>query len=123
MLLPGFLVIIIYFLGVQSASVMENFPTAHTKNNRILAFVLHYSYDHIDPLMVIMGEYVSMCEGGWSPTVVLHTTSNWTETMHRYMRQHTYCYRTGSFVLIPLSTESIHTIYLPPPYLHTNCLI
>ena len=79
---------------------MANFPTPNTEHNRIMAFILNFAHDHIDPLLLILNEYVSMCEGGWEPTVVLHTTSNWTSTMHRYMRQRTYCYRKGASINI-----------------------
>ena len=41
----------------------ENYPTAYSKNNRIIGFLLTYDLDHIDPLMIILNEYVSMCEG------------------------------------------------------------
>ncbi len=86
------------FSYVASESIVANFPTPNTEHNRIMAFILNFAHDHIDPLLLILNEYVSMCEGGWEPTVVLHTTSNWTSTMHRYMRQRTYCYRKGASI-------------------------
>lgn len=96
-----FCVLVSVFLkNSQSESIVANFPTPNTKHNRIMAFILNYSYNHIDPLLLILSEYVSMCEGGWEPTVVLHTTSNWTSTMHRYFRQRTYCYRIGAAINI-----------------------
>ena len=83
---------------VVGESIVDNYPTANSQYNRIMAFILNYSYDHIDPLILIFNEYVSMCEGGWDPTVVIHTTSNWTQAMHRFARGKTYCYRTGQSV-------------------------
>lgn len=85
---------------VVCESIVDNYPTANTQYNRIMAFILNYSYDHIDPLLLIFGEYVSMCEGGWDPTVVIHTTSNWTQAMHRFVRGKTHCYRTGQSVKV-----------------------
>ena len=81
---------------------MTTFPTPFTQYNRIMGFILSFSYDHIDPLTLIFNEYVSMCEGGWDPTIVIFTTSNWTDTMFRYVRQKTYCYRTGKSVPVRL---------------------
>jgi len=40
--------------------------------------ILGFNYDHIDPLMLIMGKYQSMCEG---PTVVSFTTVEWSLEM------------------------------------------
>jgi len=92
-------VLLVVFLtyGVGQ-SIVENFPSPNTNHNRIMAFVLNFNFNHIDPLLLILNEYVSMCEGGWDPTVVLHTTLNWTSTMHRYFRQRTYCYRKGASI-------------------------
>jgi len=50
---------------------LKNYPKPFTANNRILGMVLTYNTDHIDPLMLIFNEYVSMCEAGWNPTIVL----------------------------------------------------
>lgn len=88
-----------------SALDLSTFPVAYTQHNRIMSFILSFSFDHIDPLMLIFNEYVSMCEGGWDPTVVVFTTVNWTDTMHRYVRQRTYCYRTGKSIPIRLSVH------------------
>jgi hypothetical protein len=84
---------------------LTTFPVAFTEYNRIMSFILSFSYDHIDPLLLILNEFVSMCEGGWDPTVMIFTTSNWTDTMFRYARQRTYCYRTGKSIPIRLSVH------------------
>ena len=62
--------------------------------------ILAFNYDHIDPLNLIMGQYQSMCEGGWFPTVAVFTTSNWSDTMRRYFRQRTFCYRINASIPI-----------------------
>ena len=76
--------------------LMENYPAPNTDHNRVIGFILAFNHQHIDPLTLIIGEYVSMCEGGWWPTMVLHTTVHFTDTMMRYLREKTWCYRTQS---------------------------
>lgn len=108
MISPTLLSLLALAVGVSlvgAIDLMENYPTAHTKNNRIMGFILSYAYDHIDPVTLILNEYVSMCEGGWDPTVVLFTTANWTTTMHRYIRQKTFCYRTGASINVRLDVH------------------
>jgi hypothetical protein len=75
---------------------MLNYPTPFTKNNRVMGFILAFNHYHIDPLLLIMNEYVSMCEAGWLPTIVLFTTVHWSEALLRYFRQKNYCYRIGA---------------------------
>lgn len=84
---------------------LSTYPVAFTKHNRIMGFILSFAYDHVDPITLILNEYVSMCEGGWDPTVVMFTTTNWTDTMFRYVRQRTYCYRTGKSIPVRLSVH------------------
>ena len=103
--LVGLVCLSSYGLRVQATNIVENYPTAHTKHNRIMSFILSFAYDHIDPLTLILNEYVSMCEGGWDPTIVLFTTTNWTDSMHRYMRQKSYCYRTEASIPIRLDVH------------------
>lgn len=74
---------------------MKGYPEAHSQNNRLLGLILAYNLDHIDPLLLIFNEYVSMCEGGWNTTVVLFTTVDWSPRLRRFIRQKTYCYRMG----------------------------
>lgn len=102
-----FILILILYLQVIISSHLninftENYPTAFSKNNRIIGFILAYDLDHIDPLMIIMNEYVSMCEGGWLPTIVLQTVIPWSNAMLRYMRARTYCYRIDTSINIRL---------------------
>lgn len=56
------LLLLLLLLLVMSAS----FPAPNTANNRVLGFILAFDYNHIDPLMLIFNEYVSMCEAGQS---------------------------------------------------------
>jgi hypothetical protein len=82
---------------------MLNYPTPFTKHNKVIGFILAYNHYHIDPLLLIMNEYVSMCEAGWSPTVVMFTTVHWSEALLRYYRQKSFCYRTNSSVEVRTS--------------------
>jgi hypothetical protein len=82
---------------------MTNYPTPNSKNNRVLGMMLSYSLDHVDPLMLIFNEYVSMCEGGWNPTVVLFTTGEWTDKLRRLLRYKMWCYRINAPVELRFS--------------------
>jgi len=74
----------------------EIFPKPFTANNRILGMVLAYNMDHMDSIYLILNEYVSMCEGGFEPKVVLFTVADYTPAARRLMRYRTWCYRTNS---------------------------
>ena len=50
---------------------MANFPTPNSVNNRILGMVCSYDMAHMDSVYLILNEYVSMCEGGFNPKVVV----------------------------------------------------
>ena len=89
--------------GYENELLMKNYPTPNSENNRIMGFILTYNYDHIDPLILIFNEYLSMCEGGWSPTVVIFTTVEWPDRLRRLIRQKTYCYRSNSSVPVRFS--------------------
>lgn len=60
---------------------------------------------------MILNEYLAMCEGGWNPTVVLHTTVEWSPSLLRMMRQKTFCYRINSSfpITLDMSDKSIGT--------------
>jgi len=75
---------------------MANFPTANSVNNRILGMVCSYDMAHMDSVYLILNEYVSMCEGGFSPKVVLFTTADYTPPARRVFKYRTWCYRTNS---------------------------
>ena len=44
---------------------LEDWPAVNTKNNRILGMILNFNNGHIDPMSLIINEYVTMCEHGW----------------------------------------------------------
>ena len=99
------LVLVICIVYEASAYDLSTFPEPFTPHNRIMGLILAFSNDHVDPMMLIMNEYVSMCEGGWEPTVVIYTTVNWSDALVRFNRQRNFCYRTGK----PLNvTVSVH---------------
>jgi hypothetical protein len=96
-----------YFISAFNSSILlENFPTSHTQNNRVIGFILAFNWYHIDPIIYILNEYVSMCEAGWDPTIVFFTTVHWSEAMHRYMRQKSYCYFKHASVNIRVSEHN-----------------
>ena len=78
------------------AANMDNFPTALTAHNRVLGMVCSYNMDHMDSLYLILGEYVSMCEGGWNPKVVLFTTADYTPPARRVLKYRTWCHRLNA---------------------------
>ena len=41
---------------------LSDYPTRNTKYNRVLGMILNANLGHIDPMMLIINEYVSMCE-------------------------------------------------------------
>jgi hypothetical protein len=66
----------------------------YTDNNRILGMVLMYNFGHIDGFMLgLLPEYISMCEGGWNPSIVIFTTSFWSPIVRRVIREKSHCYR------------------------------
>lgn len=90
--------LLLYFIAVHSydpKNFLKDYPTAFTKNNRVLGLVLAFNFYHIDPLLLLLNEYVSMCEAGWQPTVVLFTAVHWSDQLLRYLRQKCSCYRIG----------------------------
>ncbi len=89
----------------SSVDILKDYPAPFTANNRVLGMILSYNFDHIDPMMLILGEYQSMCEGGWNPTVVFFTTIHWSLQIQRLFRQRVFCYRTNSSVPIRVSVH------------------
>ena len=71
--------------------------------NRLLGIILAFNLAHFDPLVLIFGEYVSMCEGGWNPSLLIYTTLNWTTQVESYIQRRTFCYRTNSSLPIEFS--------------------
>jgi hypothetical protein len=84
--------------SMEMSEMMKNYPTAHSANNRILGLLLAFNLDHLDPLVLITNEYVSMCESGWNPTMVLFTTVTWSPDLRQYLRNKTFCYRINDYL-------------------------
>jgi hypothetical protein len=103
------LLFVITFHGIcySNEKLMENYPTPNTKNNRIMGMLLAFNNYHIDPVLIILNEYVSMCEGRWQPTVVFFTTVHWSPTMSRFFRQKAYCYRIQAPIEIRTSEYDV----------------
>lgn len=45
-------------------SGMKEYPKTHSEHNRLLAMICSFNLGHIDPLVLSINEYVSMCESG-----------------------------------------------------------
>lgn len=106
LLLLYILAVLLIAYSYDTSRLTKDYPTPNVEGqNRILGMLLTYNYNHIDPLMLIMGEYQSMCEGGWAPTVAIFTTVPFSSEMRRYLRQKTYCYRTNSSVSVIISVH------------------
>jgi hypothetical protein len=86
LLLLYILAVLLIAYSYDTSRLTKDYPTPNVEGqNRILGMLLTYNYNHIDPLMLIMGEYQSMCEGGWAPTVAIFTTVPFSSEMRRYL--------------------------------------
>lgn len=108
-LLISTLLVVLTWFGASAFNfslIMENYPTPFTAHNRVVGFLLAFNFYHIDPIIQIVNDYVSMCEGGWDPTIVFFTTVNWSPTLLRYFRQKSYCYRKGGSLNFEVSQHN-----------------
>ncbi len=48
----------------SEAYSLSKYPSSNSNNNRVLGMILSYNLGHIDPLVLTINEYVSMCESG-----------------------------------------------------------
>eukprot|EP01035_Chromulina_nebulosa_P000016 gene16-28_t len=73
--------------------------------------ILSHNLGHIDPLVLTINEYVSMCESGWVVVIGIFTATHWSPALVRYFRQRSFCYRTNSTlpILIFESESNIST--------------
>ena len=71
-------------------------PAPFSPQNRVLGLICAFNYGHIDPLTLILNEYLYMCEGGWDPVVALFTTERWTTKTKRLYERKLFCYRRNS---------------------------
>lgn len=76
--------------------LMHKYPTPFTSHNKVLSMVLAFNLGHFDSLLLIINEYLSMCESGWDPTIAIFTGMKWPKGLRRFIRQKTFCYRTQS---------------------------
>jgi hypothetical protein len=100
LLLATIVALISFAMALNMSNWEETYPCPHSPHNRILSMILAFNLGHIDPMMYILNEYVSMCEAGWNSTVVLYTTAHWTDKLRRLIRDKTFCYRSNSSIPI-----------------------
>lgn len=100
-----FLIICLLFVlqAYDPVNLMKGFPTPYTEHNKVLGMILFYNLYQIDPMMIIFNEYVSMCEGGWDPTVVLFTTVKYSARLKKYLALKNYCSRIDRPINISIS--------------------
>ncbi|RYH26731.1 hypothetical protein EON65_14080 [archaeon] len=102
----GFVVLLLLvtaIFGYNYSDSIKDYPTPFTEHNKVMGLILMFNLVHIDPFILILNEYLSMCEAGWDPTIVVFTAVDWSAQLQRLMRQKVYCYRTGKFVPIIIS--------------------
>jgi hypothetical protein len=76
----------------------DDYPAAFTSNNRILIQLLSYDLHHFESLEVNLNEYLSICEGGWNPQIIIHTCAKYTDKLLEYILERLYCYRISNTV-------------------------
>ena len=109
-------------------------PSPPPTNNRLLGIILAFNLAHFDSLLLIFGEYLSMCEGGWNPlltslsppshlplsfisllsmceggwnpSLLIYTTMDWTVQVEQYIQRRTFCYRTNHTLPIEFSCHN-----------------
>ena len=106
LILLGFIISLLHSSAFNSSVLMKDYPTPFTKNNRVLGCLLAFNFQHIDPIIVTLNEYTSMCEAGWDPTMVFFTAVEWSDALIRYLKQKSYCYRLGRPINIVISQHS-----------------
>jgi hypothetical protein len=94
-----------------------DFPEPNTAHNRIFIQILHFDLHHMDSLELNLNEYLSMCEAGWNPSILIHTCGNYTNTVLKYIMDRTFCYRTKSFLPIKIRQyDSDIGVWLAAPH-------
>lgn len=118
-------------IGFSKSHSLLNYPASNSYNNRVLGMILSHNLGHIDPLVLTINEYVSMCESGtpallhinnviyfakintsgWGVVIGIFTATHWSPALIRYFRQRSFCYRTNSTlpILIFESEANIST--------------
>lgn len=82
----------------QVVHTMEDFPQPFTPFNRMLGIILANELNRMDPIMIILNEYKSMCESGWKPTISFFTSENVTESIRLLIRDKLWCYHIESYI-------------------------
>jgi hypothetical protein len=97
----AFSVFLAFLLYFQSSDA--NYPQSFAKNNKILIMITSFNFfDHIDPIVQSLNEYVAMCEGGWNPSIIFFSSIQWSAQLYRMFREKSFCYRTNKSIAIKL---------------------
>ena len=115
---PTLLLLLLLFSKLsESDDFLTNYPSPNSSNNRLLGMILSGNLGHIDPLVITINEYLSMCEEGWDVYLVVFSLTKWSTAMLRYFRQRSYCYRTNSslasinIILLLFTSNKLYKLY------------
>jgi hypothetical protein len=111
------LLYILITISQCSGEEIYKFPQPNTQKNRFLIQILHYNLHHFDSLQLLLNEFNSMCEGGWEPTIMLHTCANYSEYLMYEVVEKIYCYRIHNYLPITVRQyDSDVGIWLAAPH-------
>jgi hypothetical protein len=93
------------------------FPQPNTERNRFFIQILHHNLHHFDSLQLLLNEFNSMCEGGWEPTIMLHTCANYSQFLMFEVVEKLFCYRINKFLPITVRQyDSDIGVWLAAPH-------
>ena len=97
-------ILFIWFTSVVQATKsgleINSFPDLKSENNSLLAFIHAFDFLHLDPLLITLIEYVSLCESGWNVSIIIVSTKIWKSALQTSMRSKAFCYRSRSSIPI-----------------------
>jgi len=105
-----FQILVDIFLPTQQ----QQLPAPYTEKNRVLSIISAFNLAHVDSMLLIFQEWVSVCEGGWRPSLLVYTAINWTVEFQSYVKRRTYCSRVNGSLPMAFSWHHPNiTIGLP----------
>lgn len=82
------------------------FPVPFSPHNRVLGLILANDFNRLDPIIIILNEYKSMCESGWKPTISFFTSADVTESVKLLIRDKLWCYHIASYIPVVWNVRS-----------------
>lgn len=96
----GLLILLTASVSLALDKYLVDFPEPYTDHNRIHIQILNFDFHHIDSLNLNLNEILSMCEGGWDPTILIYSCANYSDTIMKYIVEKSFCYRTQTYIPI-----------------------